>query len=461
MQIIHRCCCGLDVHKKLIVACLISLNEAGEFQKEIRSFATMTKDILALADWLTSAGCTHIAMESTGVYWRPIWNLLEEQFELLLVNAQHIKAVPGRKTDIKDAEWIADLLQHGLLRASFVPPAPQRHLRELTRYRSTLLAERARLVNRLHKVLEDTNLKLTAVVTNIMGLSARDMLNALLQGETNPEVLAKLARGKLRKKRQDLEQALVGRVDDHHRFLLTSLLTHIDFLDEQVADCNDKIEQFVSLPSDEKTELISSALDDQQQEQASRASTAVGTEAMLAQDRVPEDGSKVPLSYQQAIALLDSIPGINQRIAEIFIAEVGTDMQRFPTAGHLASWVGICPGNHQSAGKQIRGTTRKGDRWLRQALIEAAQGAMRTKDTYLSAQGRRLTHRRGKKRAVVAVAHTILIIAYHVLQRQQPYQDLGSNYFDERERSAVERQSVRRLEKLGFKVTLETAGEAA
>jgi transposase len=461
MQIIHRCCCGLDVHKKLIVACLISLNEAGEFQKEIRSFATMTKDILALADWLTSAGCTHIAMESTGVYWRPIWNLLEEQFELLLVNAQHIKAVPGRKTDIKDAEWIADLLQHGLLRASFVPPAPQRHLRELTRYRSTLLAERARLVNRLHKVLEDTNLKLTAVVTNIMGLSARDMLNALLQGETNPEVLAKLARGKLRKKREDLEQALVGRVDDHHRFLLTSLLTHIDFLDEQVADCNDKIEQFVSLPSDEKPELISSALDDQQQEQASLASTTVGTEAMLAQDRVSEDGSKVPLSYQQAIALLDSIPGINQRIAKIFIAEVGTDMQRFPTAGHLASWVGICPGNHQSAGKQIRGTTRKGDRWLRQALIEAAQGAMRTKDTYLSAQGRRLTHRRGKKRAVVAVAHTILIIAYHVLQRQQPYQDLGSNYFDERERSAVERQSVRRLEKLGFKVTLETAGEAA
>lgn len=259
MQIIHRCCCGLDVHKKLIVACLISLNEAGEFRKEIRSFATMTKDILALADWLTNAGCTHIAMESTGVYWRPIWNLLEEQFELLLVNAQHIKAVPGRKTDIKDAEWIADLLQHGLLRASFVPPAPQRHLRELTRYRTPLLAERARLVNRLHKVLEDTNLKRTAVVTNIMGLSARDMLNALLQGETNPEVLAKLARGKLRKKREDLEQALVGRVNDHHRFLLTSLLTHIDFLDEQVAGCNDKIEQFVSAPCDEQTEPVSSA----------------------------------------------------------------------------------------------------------------------------------------------------------------------------------------------------------
>src|SRR6266705_196015 len=433
MQIIHRCCCGLDVHKKLIVACLISLNEAGEFQKEIRHFTTMTKDILALADWLTSAGCTHIAMESTGVYWRPICNLLEDQFELLLVNAQHIKAVPGRKTDIKDAEWIADLLQHGLLRPSFVPPAPQRHLRELTRYRSTLLAERARLVNRLHKVL----------------------------GDTNPEVLAKLARGKLRKKREDLEQALVGRVDDHHRFLRTRLLTHIDFLDEQVADCNGKIEQFLTAPSDQKAEQVSCASDDQPQEQAPVSSTLVGTEAAFAQGRVPEDGPKVPLSSQQAIALLDSIPGVNQRIAEIFLAEVGTDMQRFPTAGHLASWVGICPGNHQSAGKQIRGTTRKGDRWLRQALIEAAQGAMRTKDTYLSAQGRRLSHRRGKKRAVVAVAHTILIIAYHILQRQQPYQDLGSNYFDERERSAVERQSVRRLEQLGFKVTLETAGEAA
>jgi transposase len=270
-----------------------------------------------------------------------------------------------------------------------------------------------------------------------------------------------LARGKLRKKREDLEQALVGRVDDHHRFLLTSLLTHMDFLDEQVSDCNGKIEQFLAAASDEQAQLVSSASDEQLPEQAPVCSTLVGTESTLTQERVSEDGPKLPLSYQQAIALLDSIPGVNQRIAEIFIAEVGTDMQRFPTAQHLASWVGLCPGNHQSAGKQIRGTTRKGNRWLRQALIEAAQGAMRTKDTYLSAQGRRLTHRRGKKRAVVAVAHTILIIAYHILQRQQPYQDLGSNYFDERERSAVARQSVRRLEQLGFKVTLETAGEAA
>jgi len=341
MQVIHRCCCGLDVHKKLIVACLIRFNEAGSPQKEIRYCTTMTKAILVLGDWLTSAECTHVAMESTGVYWRPIWNLLEDQFELLLVNAQHIKAVPGRKTDTKDAEWIADLLQHGLLRASFVPPAPQRRLRELTRYRSTLSAERARLVNRLHKVLEDTNLKLTAVVTNVMGLSARDMLEALLQGETNPEVLTKLARGKLRKKREELEQALVGRIDDHHRFLLTSLLTHIDFLDEQVADCNGKVDQFLVSPSDEKAEEVSCASDDRRQEQTPGSSTPVETEAMLAQDHVAENGPKVPLSYQQAVALLESIPGINQRIAEIFIAEVGTEMQRFPTAKHLASWVGL------------------------------------------------------------------------------------------------------------------------
>jgi transposase len=461
MHIIHRYCCGLDVHKKLIVACLISMNAAGERQKEIRSFTTMTKDILALAAWLTSAGCSHVALESTGVYWKPIWNLLEGQFEVLLVNAQHIKAVPGRKTDIKDAEWIADLLQHGLLRPSFIPPAPQRHLRELTRYRSTLLAERARLVNRLHKVLEDTNLKLTAVATNVLGVSARAMLTALLDGETDPVVLAGLARGKLRKKREQLEQALEGHVQDHHRFLLTSQLTHIDFLDEQVADCDAKIEQCIHQTSQQLGTPESCNRNDQTHHSSVSPSAQTVPEPLPAQDHEQEESCQEPLSYQKAVALLDTIPGINQRIAEILIAEIGVDMRRFPSAGHLASWVGICPGNHQSAGKQLSGKTRKGDRWLRQALIEAAHGAMRTKDTYLSAQGRRLTQRRGKKRAVVAVAHTILIIAYHILQRQQPYQDLGSNYFDERERSAIARQSVHRLEQLGFKVTLETSEEGA
>jgi transposase len=461
MHIIHRYCCGLDVHKKLIVACLISMNADGERQKEIRSFTTMTKDILALAAWLTSAGCSHVALESTGVYWKPIWNLLEGQFEVLLVNAQHIKAVPGRKTDIKDAEWIADLLQHGLLRPSFIPPAPQRHLRELTRYRSTLLAERARLVNRLHKVLEDTNLKLTAVATNVLGVSARAMLTALLAGETDPVALAGLARGKLRKKLEQLEQALEGHVQDHHRFLLTSQLTHIDFLDEQVADCDAKIEQCIHQTSQQLGTPESSNGNDQMLHSSVSPSVQSVPEPLPAQDHEQEKSCQEPLSYQQAVALLDTIPGINQRIAEILIAEIGVDMRRFPSAGHLASWVGICPGNHQSAGKQLSGKTRKGDRWLRQALIEAAHGAMRTKDTYLSAQGRRLTQRRGKKRAVVAVAHTILIIAYHILQRQQPYQDLGSNYFDERERSAIARQSVHRLEQLGFKVTLETSEEGA
>jgi transposase len=369
MQVLHRCCCGLDVHKKLIVACLISMNGAGERQKEIRCFTTMTKDILALAAWLTTAGCTHVALESSGVYWKPIWNLLEGQFEVLLVNAQHIKAVPGRKTDMKDAEWMADLLQHGLLRPSFIPPAPQRHLRDLTRYRSTRLSERARLVNRLQKVLEDTNLKLTSVATNILGVSARAMLTALLEGESDLEVLAGLARGKLRKKREQREQALEGHVEEHHRFLLTSQLAHIDFIDEQVADCDAKIEQFIRQTSQRLAEPPASP------------ATETGPEPLPAQDHGQAEACQEPPSYQQAIRLLESIPGINQRIAEILIAEIGVDMARFPSAGHLASWIGICPGNHQSAGKQLSGKTRKGDRWLRQALIEAAQGAMRTKDT--------------------------------------------------------------------------------
>lgn len=443
MQVIYPCCCGLDVHKKLIVACLVRTTAAGERRKETRSFTTMTNAILALGEWLTSAGCTHVAMESTGVFWQPIWNLLEGQFAVLLVNAQHIKAVPGRKTDVKDAEWIADLLQHGLLRPSFVPPHPQRQLRTLTRYRTTLLAERARVVNRLQKVLEDTNLKLSAVATNIVGLSARAMLRALLEGETDPQVLASCARGKLRTKRAQLEEALVGQIQEQHHFVLSSELAHLEFLEEQIARCDATIEQFIAQTA---------------------SAVPPAQEPLLpltpdGNDQVPSPAT--PLPYHQAVHLLDTLPGVNQRIAQIIVAEIGVDMQRFPSAAHLASWVGLCPGNHQSAGKQLRGTTRKGDRWLRQALIEAAQGALRTKGTYLRAQGERLTRRRGKKRAVVAVAHTILRMAYYMLTRSQPYQDLGSNYFDERERTAIARQSVRRLEHLGFQVTLQTAAEIA
>jgi transposase len=457
MEVVYRRCCGLDVHKKMVVACLLSLDERGQRQKEVRVFTTMTQDLLALADWLAAAECTQVAMESTGVFWKPIFALLEGQCEVILANAQHLKAVPGHKTDIKDAEWIADLLQHGLLRPSFIPPLAQRQLRELTRYRSTLVAERARLVNRLHKLLEDTNLKLTAVVTNVTGVSARAMLEALLAGETDPATLAGLARGKLRKKRPQLEQALQGRLQAHHRFLLSTQLAHLDDLDAYIAACDQEIIQAL-------TRDVAPAESEQPGQEPSsqeREAPSLQSDSSPAEAGASPNPATRPPSYPQAVQLLDTIPGVNQRLAEIILAEIGADMRRFPSARHLASWVGICPGNHQSAGKRLSGKTRQGDRWLRQALIEAAHGAMRTKDTYLSAQGQRLARRRGKRRAVVAVGHSILIIAYHILKRQQPYQDLGSNYFDERDRAIVARQSIRRLEQLGYKVTLEAPGQVA
>jgi transposase len=408
MQIMHACCCGLDVHKKQIVACLMRFDEAGQRQQELRTFGTMTQDILALADWLSATGCTHVAMESTGVYWKPVYNLLEGLFELLVVNAQHIKAVPGRKTDAKDAEWIADLLQHGLLRGSFIPPAPQRALRDLTRHRSTLVAERARIVNRLQKVLEDANIKLAAVVSDIAGVSARAMVQGLIEGETDVQALAELARGRLRSKRDALEQALAGRMRPHHAFLLTEHLSHVAYLDES-------IERFTA-------EL---------------------------QDRLHE--------VEADITRLDTIPGISRRAAEIILAEIGPDMGRFPSAKHLASWAGMCPGNHESAGKRNSGKPRKGSRWLRQVLIEAAHGAAHTRYTYLAALYRRLQARRGTKKALVAVGHAILVIIYHILSRKEAYQDLGANYFDERDRQTVQRRLVRRLEQLGYQVTVQPA----
>jgi transposase len=405
MEIIARCCWGLDVHKKNVVACLRVVDAVGRLHKEVRTFGTMTADLLTLAEWLTAAECTQVAMESTGVYWRPVFNLLHDRCEVLVVNAQHIKAVPGRKTDVKDAEWIAELLQYGLLRGSFIPPQPQRELRDLTRHRTTLVQERARVINRLQKVLEDANIKLAAVATNVLGVSARAMLQALLAGTTDPTRLADLARGKLRDKRSQLEQALMGLVRPHHRFLLTELLSHIDDLDAAIE----------------------------------RVSEAIAT-------RLQND--------TDSLALLDSIPGISQRTAEILLAEVGADLHRFPTAQHLASWAGVCPGNHESAGKRLSGRTRKGSPWLRQALVEAAHGAARSKRTYVGAQYRRIAARRGKKRAAVAVGHTILVMAYHVLTRQEPYRELGPNYFDEHDRRRVERRLVARLEQLGYVVDL-------
>jgi transposase len=412
MHVVYERCCGLDVHKTSVVACLLIAEGEGRSRKEVRTFGTMTADLLALADWLAAVGCTHIAMESTGVYWKPIWNLLEDQFALLLVNARHIKAVPGRKTDVRDSEWIADLLQHGLLRPSFVPPRPQRELRELVRYRTTLVRERAAEVNRVQKTLEGANIKLAAVATDITGTSGRAIMAALVAGTTPPAALADLAQGRMRAKRSQLEQALTGRMAPHQRFLLAQQLAHVDFLEATI-------------------------------------------------ERVSAEIAERLRTSEDAIARLVTIPGVGRRTAEVLVAEVGTDMDQFPTAQHLASWVGLCPGNNESAGKQKSGRTRKGNPWLRSALVEVAQAAGRAKRTYLGAQYQRLVARRGKKKATVAVAHTILVIAYHLLRRGTTYDDLGNRYFDERDRTAVEHRLVHRLQGLGYKVTLEPVTPAA
>lgn len=408
MDFLYARCCGLDIHKKTVVACLITPGAPGIPQKQLRTFGTMTEDILALADWLRAAGCTPVAMESTGVYWKPVWNLLEGEFDLLLVNPQHIKAVPGRKTDVKDCEWLADLLQHGLLRGSFVPDRPQRELRELTRYRASLIDERASEVNRLQKALEGANIKLAAVASDVVGRSGRDILAELVAGTTDAEAMAQRARGRLREKIPALERALQGRFGTHQRFLVAQQLAHIDFLDEAVAQVSAEI------------------------------------------------GERLR-PFEPALNRLATLPGVGRRTAEVLVAQMGTDMQRFPTAGHLASWAGMCPGNNESAGKRRSGRTRKGNQALRSALVEAAHGAGHTKQTYLAAQYHRLAARRGKKRAAVAVGHTILVIAYHLLSRHCEYADLGGHYFDERDRQAVERRLVHRLEGLGYRVALEPA----
>jgi transposase len=412
MRIVYQRCCGLDVHKKVIVACLLLLEPDGELRSEFRKFGTMTQDLLELLDWLQQAGCTHVAMESTGVYWKPIYNILEGHLEVVVVNAQHLKGVPGRKTDVLDAEWLAECFQLGLLKASFIPPAPVRELRDLTRYRTSLIRERARTANRLQKVLEDANIKLAGVVTDIQGVSAWAMLQAIVSGTTDPEALADLAKGLLRKKREQLVAALSGRVKPHHRFLIAEQLSQIEYLEEAIQ--------------------------------------RIGAEVV---ERLRP--------FEVEVKRLDSIPGISRQIAEVMLAEIGWDMSRFPTDKNLASWAGMCPGNNESAGKRRNGKTRKGSRWLRHALIEAAHGAARTKNKYLKTQYHRIAAHRGKKKALVAVGHSILVISYHLLTRGQEYTDLGANYFDERDRNAVERRCVKRLEKLGFKVALQPTAIAA
>jgi transposase len=391
-----------------VVACRIAPGADGAPRKQVRTFGTMTADLLELSDWLTLAAVTHVAMESTGVYWKPIWNLLEEQFALFLVNARHVKAVPRRKTDVRDCEWLADLLRHGLLSGSFVPDRPQRELRELTRYRTSLVRERTAAANRLQKTLEGANIKLASVATDILGKSGREILAALVAGETHGVELAQLAQGRLREKIPQLERALAGSIGPHQRFLVAEQLAHVDFLDGAIA----------------------------------RVSAEIA-------ERVRPD--------EEAITQLDTIPGIGRSVAETLVAEIGSDLTRFPTAKHLASWAGLCPGNNESAGKRSSGKTRKGSPWLRACLVQAAHAAARTKGTYLAAQYRRLAARRGRAKAAVAVAHSILIIVYHVLTEGTVYCDLGANYFDERDRQGVERRLVHRLEGLGYTVSLTPA----
>lgn len=448
MEIIYERCAGLDVHKKTVVACRMRTGEAGQVEQETQTFGTKTVELLGLVDWLSEWEVSHVALESTGDYWKPVYNLLEGNFEVVLVNAKHVHNVPGRKTDVSDGAWLTELMRYGLLRGSFIPPQPQRDLRDLTRYRSQLVRERSRLVNRIQKGLEGANIKLASVATDILGKSGRAMLAALAAGQTDAAELAEMAKGKLRKKIPELEKALSGLVRPHHRFLLSQQLSHLDFLDEQIEAISQEIERQMTDP-----ELDRPAAEPQPQ-------TIDPTTGEVKAAETEPNGPQ-PLSFSQAVALLDTIPGVNQRTAEIIVAELGTDMSRFPTAKHAAAWAGVAPGNNESAGKRYSGKTRDGNQALQDALSEAAWAATRTKETYLSALYHRLAGRRGKKRAIVAVAHSILVSSYYMLSRHEPYHDLGGTYFDERKQASVINRLLQRLEKLGFSVTIEPTAVAA
>jgi transposase len=411
-QLIERCA-GLDVGKKTVAATVRVPGKGSRRRKETRTFATTTGSILALRDWLAEHAVTVVGMESTGAYWKPIYYLLEDDFECWLLNARHLRNVPGRKTDVKDSEWIAQLVEHGLVRPSLVPPKPIRELRDLTRYRKTIIYERTRETQRLEKVLEDASIKLSSVASDILGVSGRAMLDALVAGTDDPEILADLAKRKLRRKIPQLREALEGRFRPHHALLVSEMLTRIDSANATI-------------------DRLSAEIDQRMQ------------------------------PFRDLVDLLITIPGVSHRTCEVLIAETGGDMTRFPSADHLASWAGMCPGNNESAGKHGAGTTRKGSKWLRATLTECAYSASRTHDTYLAAQFWRLAGRRGKKRAAIAVGHSILVAAYHILDRGQPYHDLGGDWFLQRySTQAHVRRLVAQLERLGHTVTIEPTAHAA
>ena len=411
MEILHPRCCGIDVHKASVCAC-ISIKEAGVVEKHKRRFDTTTAQLRELVLWLQQQQVSKVAMEATGVYWKPVWNLLEEEFELLLVNPQHLKSIPGKKTDFKDGERIADLLQHGLLRGSFVPPRPIRELRDLTRMRATLAQERSSIINRIEKTLEDPNLKLGVVASDVVGASGRAMLEAVVRGETDPAVLADLAKGTLRNKIPQLKLALQGKITDHHRFMLRQWLDMLDLVDRKIA---------------------------------------------LLEQQIVEHSRP----FEALVRTWMQVPGLRRINAFSLLAEIGADMSQFPSAAHLASWAAVCPGNRESAGKQSSGKIRSGNPWLRRTLCEAAWAASRTKNSYFRALYQRLARVRGKNRALIAVAHSLLVTVYSFTVASQPYQDLGLDYFNRLHKHHLEKTLIKRLEKLGHRVILEPRGNAA
>ncbi len=408
MQIVHPRCAGLDVHQKQVVAC-IRVAGRKKLVQEVRTFKTTTRELIALSDWLASHGCTHVAMESTGVYWKPVWHVLDGAFELVLANAMHIKNIPGRKSDVNDATWISDLLAHGLIRGSFIPPAEIQDLRDLTRSRKQMVLEAARHVQRLQKVLEDANIKLTEILSDVMGKSGRSIISALIAGETNPEVLAGLACGsRLKATRDEFVEALRGRVTSHHRFLLKLHLGQIDSLDSAVRELEVRMGEALS-------------------------------------------------PFRESVELLKTIPGVSDTVARVIIAEVGLDMGRFPTSGHLISWAGLCPGMNESAGKRLSSRIRHGAPWLKSTLAQAAWGAVRTKGCYLRAQFHRIKSRRGPKKAIIAVAASMLTAVYHILKNHVPYRDLGSEHYDRIDKTKAATRLVKKLKNLGYQVALSPA----
>jgi transposase len=412
METIYRCCAGLDVHKRHVEVNVRRLDEGGQLHSETRRYGTFTRELFEMSDWLWEEGVTHVAMESTGVFWKPIYNILEGRFEVLLVNAAHVKQVPGRKTDVADCQWLAQLLQYGLLKGSLVPSCELRQLRDLTRQRAQLVSEKTRVANRIHKVLEDANIKLASVATDILGVSGRAMIEEIIAGEDDSIKLASHARRRLKNKTPELTLALEGHVNEHHRFMLGLLWQHLSQLESLIERLEQKIDEQMA-------------------------------------------------PFEPALELIDEIPGIDRRVAQSIIAEIGTDMSPFPTDMHLSSWAGMCPGNNESAGKRKSGKTTKGSRWLRQSLVQAAWAASHAKGSYFAAQYSRLARRRGRKRALVAVGHSMLVTIYYMLKHSMPYQDLGADYFDKRNQQYLTNQLVKRLEALGHKVTLEPQKEAA